>query len=349
MSRKIALIHHQLSYGGGMETYFLDLIHAFADRGFDMDVFVMKQDAKITLPPKVSVTVLAVSPLIPRFLRKYAFAHRLMKTLDRSHYQSVLSTTRSFSQDIIITGGTHKGYMKITKHFRPHDWIEAYLEKKAYASSTKIIATSPSLAHELLQHYDLPEEKVVMLYPPVNVSPLMSEGTVLPFPPRQDRGSDGRFRLLFPSTSHKRKGGLLLLEAMKLLSPDEFELWVVGKPFRQAKPLPHVKCFGFAKHLADYFRQVDAVILPSYFEPFGLVIPQALECGRPVIISRHVGAKTLISAEEGLILDEQNPEVLAALIRQAKRYPFKIEPGFVARHHLTLSEHVDALLMQTLI
>ncbi len=349
MSRKIALIHHQLSYGGGMETYFLDLLQALSDRGFDADVFVMRQDPKIKLPPQVSVTVLPVNRMIPRFLRKYAFAYRLMKTLDRSRYQSVISTTRSFSQDIIITGGTHKGYMKVTKHFRPQDWIEAYLEKKAYASSTKIIATSPSLAEELLQYYDFPEEKVVMLYPPVNLTPLMPKGTILPFPPRKETEKAGRFRLLFPSTSHKRKGGFLLLAAMKLLSPDEFELWVVGKPFRQSKQLPHVKCFGFAQHLADYFRQVDAVILPSYFEPFGLVIPQALECGRPVIISSHVGAKALVAPEEGLVLDEQTPEALAALIRQAKTYPFKITPGFVARHHLTLNEHVDALLMQTLI
>lgn len=346
MTRKIALIHHQLAYGGGMETYLLDLITALAERGFELDVFVMKQDPAIVLPAHVSVRVMPVSKLIPRFLRKYVFAYYLSKRLHRDGYQCVISTTRSFSQDLIITGGTHRGYMKTLRRYWPSDFLEAYLENKAYHASRKIIATSPSLAQDLLEYYDFPEEKIVMLYPPVNILQLMSEKTALPFPPRE---REGKFRLLFPSTSHKRKGGFLLLKAMKLLPPDEFELWVVGKPFQQAKHLPHVRCVGYVKNLADYLRQVDILILPSYFEPFGLVVPQALECGRPVIISSRVGARELVSAEEGLVLEQQDPHALAALIRQAKTYPFKIKPGFVARHHLSLTEHVDALLRETLI
>ena len=330
---KLAFIHHQLVLGGGMETYLLELIQAACRSGHQIDLFVMKRDPKIILPDAVQIHVIP-SRIVPRLLRKYDFARKLKKCLP-SHYDLVISTTRSFSQDIIITGGTHRGYMRALGRHAPKDYLEAYLESKAYHSAKKIIAHSPALQSELIDLYGIAPEKITMLYPPVDVSA---------FQFHEKKSFAKPLRLLFASSSHKRKGGFLLLEALKQLPPEDFELTVLGKPFKQATQMPNVKCLGYVKNIADYYHEADWLVLPSYFEPFGLVVVQALECGTPVLVSKRVGAAALLGSDEGLILQNQNATELAQLLQQAKSTHCQIKPGFAARHGLTVNAHFQAVL-----
>jgi glycosyltransferase involved in cell wall biosynthesis len=48
------------------------------------------------------------------------------------------------------------------------------------------------------------------------------------------------------------------------------------------------------RELAEAFRAGSVLVLPSLEEGFGLVVPQALSCGLPVIASDRVGAKDLL-------------------------------------------------------
>ena len=50
--------------------------------------------------------------------------------------------------------------------------------------------------------------------------------------------------------------------------------------------------------LAEGFRQGSVLVLPSLEEGFGLVVPQALNCGLPCIVSDRVGGKDLIRHRE---------------------------------------------------
>jgi glycosyltransferase involved in cell wall biosynthesis len=65
--------------------------------------------------------------------------------------------------------------------------------------------------------------------------------------------------------------------------------------------------------LADGFRKSSVLVLPSLEEGFGLVVPQALNCGLPCIVSDRVGGKDLIRhRENGSIFPCRNAGVLAA-------------------------------------
>ncbi|MBV8585122.1 MAG: glycosyltransferase [Verrucomicrobia bacterium] len=46
--------------------------------------------------------------------------------------------------------------------------------------------------------------------------------------------------------------------------------------------------------LSEQMRQASVLVLPSLEEGFGLVVPQALACGAPCIVSESIGAKDLI-------------------------------------------------------
>jgi glycosyltransferase involved in cell wall biosynthesis len=330
---KLALIHHQLKSGGGMESYLLELIRAAVHAGHQIDLFVMQRDPQISLPESVQIYVLP-NQMWPRFLRKYYFAWKLKSYLT-AEYDLVLSTTRSFSQDVLITGGTHRGYMRAYKRHRLRDYLEAFLEAKAYRSAKKIVAHSPALQAELISLYGINPNKIIMLYPPVDVQAFAYQAKT---------GVSQPLRLLFASTSHQRKGGGLLVEALKQLPAEDFVLTIVGKHFKRAAALPNVKCLGYVNNIADYYHQADWLVLPSYFEPFGLVVVQALECGTPVIISKRVGAAALLAPEEALILEEQSVTALVMLLQEAKIKQAQVKPGFAARHHLTWEAHLPALL-----
>ena len=57
----------------------------------------------------------------------------------------------------------------------------------------------------------------------------------------------------------------------------------------------------------------DAFVFPTVYEPFGLVITEAMACGLPVVTSRCAGAAELIEdGKEGLLLSDPNDPVVLA-------------------------------------
>jgi len=72
---------------------------------------------------------------------------------------------------------------------------------------------------------------------------------------------------------------------------------------------------GFRADLPELMRAVDVFVFPSRYEPFALVILEALASGTPVITASTVGACQVLSKEStcGIVLDD--PEDISALIR----------------------------------
>jgi D-inositol-3-phosphate glycosyltransferase len=65
-------------------------------------------------------------------------------------------------------------------------------------------------------------------------------------------------------------------------------------------------------HLPPYYGSADALVIPSYYESFGLVGLEALACGRPVV-STPVGAMEGIISQDktGLLIKNSSPQSLA--------------------------------------
>lgn len=61
-----------------------------------------------------------------------------------------------------------------------------------------------------------------------------------------------------------------------------------------------------------YYTAADVCVIPSHYEPFGLVAIEAMACGVPVVASNVGGLKfTIISEETGLLVEPKNVEAFA--------------------------------------
>jgi len=83
--------------------------------------------------------------------------------------------------------------------------------------------------------------------------------------------------------------------------PNDWELWCLGTGPLAAIAVKHpkVKHFGFVQPqaLQPYINQTSVFVLPSHFEPWGVVIHEFAAAGFPLLCSHRVGAATAFLKE----------------------------------------------------
>jgi glycosyltransferase involved in cell wall biosynthesis len=100
-----------------------------------------------------------------------------------------------------------------------------------------------------------------------------------------------------------------------------------------------VRFIGFANQtqLPEIYRASDLLVLPSEYEPFGVVVNEAMLCGCPVAVSDRVGAgDDLVSpGQTGFVFPFGNIESLAAILKEALMAPNRLrELGEAARRRM---------------
>ena len=125
------------------------------------------------------------------------------------------------------------------------------------------------------------------------------------------------------------KAPLNLLEAFARAGvPGSYLVYVGDGPERckletRAKELgvsDRIRFLGFLNQsqLPSAYRAADLLVLPSLFEPFGLVVNEAMLCGRLVVASDCVGARfdLVRPGETGYVFPAGDVGALAAILRE---------------------------------
>jgi glycosyltransferase involved in cell wall biosynthesis len=343
---KVALVARTIRRKGGTESYLFDLVGGLREAGHDVDLFTVgegRDSPARAAGARVHRIRLGALPNVPRL---WLFRAALAWTLARADYDLSISLSRLNGLDLAICGGTHLGYLRAAKRrLRLRDRCEIALERRCYAESSVMIAHSQLMQRELVELYGLSPGKIHVIHPPVNVRQFHpgAPGAKALLKRRLGLAED-KTTLLFPSTSHERKGLPLLLEALDILPAGRFELVVAGSNSGLLRGRADVKFLGFINDLADVYRAADLTVLPSHYEPFGLVITESIACGTPVVTHRRVGACDLVTEREGVVFDELNSAALAEAIQQASGRQFEIADDFCLSHGLTIERHVERLL-----
>ena len=132
---------------------------------------------------------------------------------------------------------------------------------------------------------------------------------------------------LFVGKLIKRKGLDVLLEAFKLVNKTQtnlnYKLLIVGSGPEKNNLVKlnnnnNIFFLNFqkSKELLYYYNLADFLIMPSYYETWGLVANEALEMGKPCIVSDKCGcANDLIKNEKnGFVFESGNHTELADII-----------------------------------
>ena len=138
---------------------------------------------------------------------------------------------------------------------------------------------------------------------------------------------DHELALVLIANELHRKGLGQTLEAMALNDDHRMTLHVVGKaglgPYQatiQRLGLDdRVSYHGPTQDVSWHLAAADLMVLPTQYEPFGLVIVEALASGVPVITSRLAGASEAVrDGRTGLLLeDPYDVQELAGLLDRA--------------------------------
>jgi len=71
------------------------------------------------------------------------------------------------------------------------------------------------------------------------------------------------------------------------------------------------------KKIAEYMKNADFIILPSWSEGLPTVLVEAMACGLPVIATNVGGIPEIINKDVGILVEPKNPEKLAKGIMYA--------------------------------
>lgn len=158
-----------------------------------------------------------------------------------------------------------------------------------------------------------------------------------------------------------KKGLRFLLQAMAVLArkygQPPCQLLIVGDgPSRQELELLRdqlklstwVVFSGSRRDIPRVLHAVDAFVLPSLYEGFGIAILEAMAAGKPVIATAVGGIpEFVLSGETGLLVEPGNVEALADAIDQLLSHPQQAQTmGVKGRIRAGESYHISTVVRQ---
>ena len=339
----VALVHYSLKRGGGMESYLADLIRGFRAAGDTVDVWAREVDADWARTLGANAYRLLPLPL-PRAFRNRVFASRIARLELTDRYPLVISLARTRGHHVAINGGTHPGFCAAMQRAdSAHDRSETRLEKAMLDGAETVVAHSRTLAAQIGQHYPDSATKTRVIYPPVDGQRFAPRDQRARAVARQALGLKPEdIAFVFPSMDHARKGLSPLLDAFAQLDNDHARLLVAGRAARKALPA-RVTPLGYVDDMPALYAAADWTVLPSRYEPFGLVIAESLACGTPAIIGADAGVAELMGPDDGITLPEISADAILTALQAACATRHRVPPGFITRHGLSLGDHIAAL------
>ena len=172
----IAIIHDKLIWKGGLETRLRNYVSYFLEQGHEVTIIYNKKADDVSFPE--SVHLQKVRRLwFPKSLRKWHFSEQAAAFLKEKKFDASLSLGRTAYQDAVLAPGNHLGYLAATeKSWQSFDdRMQVYMDKQSFKHSKVIFAASQMIKNELKSLYNIEEQKIKVLYPPLNTAHFTSE------------------------------------------------------------------------------------------------------------------------------------------------------------------------------
>jgi glycogen synthase len=211
----------------------------------------------------------------------------------------------------------------------PNPWLaHSHAQDQAIAASDRLIALTRSEGDLLIQYYPSMRPKIRVVGNGIDDS---GAARVAAFQPRPSRPP----LVLYSGRLVERKGIRELLDAIPLVLeavPDAYFVLAGGPPpltgdqvaaqwltSEHARYRDRIHFTGWLSPCDVYrwYAAADILVVPSRYEPFGMVVLEGMLHGLPVIAADIGGpADILQHGRTGLLFPPRNVEALAAALRQ---------------------------------
>ena len=230
--------------------------------------------------------------------------------------------------DIFTAHSCHAESLEVLKKFRRGLWgklkktalnpLHALLlsiEKHNVRHAKAVRAVSIRVKEDIVKHYNIDSAKIDVIPNGVDISKFNPEARMLQRKAvRSELGLTQEDKVIvFPAHEFERKGLAYIIDAVRLIHRKDLFVIITGQddpnkflPEIRNKELEKYFIFkGKVDNMAPYYAVADMLVLPTNYEPYGLVITEAMAVGLPVIVSGLAGASDFIKdGVNGILLND---------------------------------------------
>jgi len=311
---KIALVAHHARPTGGQDRYLLELARHLAGR-HEVHLVVVRAEGTEGMPVTVHELGLTDRPVLALSPR---FARRAAAVVSGAGFDIVHGVGGSLPGANVITAQyCHAAWHEARQRYRVHEgsrfdaWYQVLTgaqavgyERRAYANPSlrAVIAVSRITAGELTRHYRVAESRITVVHNGADLAAFdRARYPTARHDLRHELGlaADAPVALLIGTYARK---GLDTAIAAVAQSSDTLNLVVAGagdsdaarRWAAAARMADRLHLLGPRSDVAGLYAGADVFILPTRYEPFGMVIAEAMASSLPVIVSACSGAAELI-------------------------------------------------------
>ena len=332
---KLCIVTHKLVQGDGQGRVNYEVAKTALRRGHHLVLVATEVAPELAKAENVAWLQTDVGGWPSALLRNQVFAWRSAQHLKRLRGEVDAVVANGFITWAPATFNAvhfvHSAWLRSDVHTArvqrgPRAWyqglytaLNARWEQQAFAQSDVLVAVSGQVKGELVEIGVAPDRIRVI-----------ANGVDLDeFAPRQaDRAalglpSDVPLGLFVGDLQTRRKNLDVVLRALQEIPA--LHLAIVGDTSGSVYPAMAEKLgvaerahfLGFCDDVSALMNAADVCLCPSRYEPFSLVLLEALASGLPVVTASTVGAAGLVTSECGVVLED--PEDVQALSQAVTR------------------------------
>jgi glycosyltransferase involved in cell wall biosynthesis len=327
---RLCIITRQVNQGDGQGRVNYEVVSEALRRGHTVTLLASSLAPELQHHPQVHWVNIPVQGYPTQLLRDRIFAYRSAKWLTQYRptvdIVQVNGASTNHAAEVNAVHFVHSTWLQSPGHISQsrrdaygfYHWTYSKLnsiwEQRSFKCSKVMIAVSATVKHELMA-IGVPVEAIRVIANGVDTQEFVP-GVV-------DRNSLGLpkavpLALFIGDLRTTRKNLDTVLQA--LVQVPQLHLAVVGdtqkSPYlalvEQLQLKQRVHFLGYRRDIPLIMQAADFFVLPSRYEPFGMVITEAMATGLPVITTANVGASDLIDADSGIVLPDLNDAVALA-------------------------------------
>ncbi|MBF8262378.1 MAG: WabG [Parachlamydiales bacterium] len=352
MVQHIVLLKSQVGQHGGLEKYASRIAQGFLDQG--MDVSILTTGLSRDPIHHRDVTVHSIKTCrwpafwrmeqFDRFAQRFLHEHPadLVFGMDRNRFQTHYRAGNGVHAEFLRSRSLIESLPKqMSFYLNPLHLKILQLEKCAFENPAliRLFANSHMVRRQILEHYRTDPSKIEVIHNGVEWKEMENDFHVWANVRKNaalDRGLDPSvFHFLFIGNGYLRKGLKQLLRALALIKKEEFHLSVIGKDshweeyqaLAQALGIrSRITFFGPQKEIRPFYQIADALVIPSFYDPFANVTVEALAMGLFVVSSLSNGGHEVLSSDNGTVIPNLlDLDSIAESLLIALRHPKTIE------------------------